>query len=418
MGRKMKKNNRLKILLIILGALIASGLYYKFVFSKQIDTLKDLKAKKSDYEGKLINSKNQEANIKNLENNLNRLEEKIKNKNYKLLPFLEQEKIIVIINDIFEDSGINGPALGLSEVSVEGLTESDEEEIEQKPILENIINDYLSVVSGKGLSNREDSQKEENSKEKEQEEETIPMDTEKVTVTISYSGTYEQLRAFIDRVEAFPKKIIISNLNMTVLDEKNLTGNIVLDFYFAPNIFEDDESFMKWRYTGDYGKDNPFEGSFKNKTGERVYSGSVKKIRKYDFIMTVSPTSSDIQSVILGKSEDRKRSTYISTDSEGVVPVEIYFSEHGGKYYYKYRMDGHSYPSSFEGYGIEFIPNGETINLKINSAIRNSEKDLSGANIKVFNSTYKKVLVKIQNDDIKRPRVNVLRASGELIVEK
>lgn len=415
----MKKNNRLKILLIILGALIVSWVYYKFVFSKQINTLKDLQAKKSDYEGKLINSRNQEVNIKNLESNLNRLEEKIKNKNYNLLPFLAQEKIIVIINDIFEDSGINSPTLGLSEVSVEGLTESDENEIEQKPLLKNIIDDYLSVVSGKGLANNNDSEKEEKSKEKEQEQETIPMDTEKVTVTISYSGTYEQLRAFIHRIEAFPKKIIVSNLNMTVLDEKKLTGNIVLDFYFVPNIFENDDSFMKWRYTGDYGKDNPFEGSFKNRTeNQKNSSSSSKKIRKYDFIMTVSPTSSDIQSVILGKSEDRKRSTYISTDSDGVVPVEIYFSQYGGKYYYKYRMNGYSYPANFEGYGIQFVPNEDTINLKINSAIRNSEKDLSGANLKVFNSTYKKVLVKIQNDDIKRPRVNVSRQSGELIVEK
>ncbi|MGK0469354.1 MAG: type IV pilus assembly protein PilO, partial [Clostridium sp.] len=195
----------------------------------------------------------------------------------------------------------------------------------------------------------------------------------------------------------------------------NITGNITLDFYFIPKINEVEE-YMPWLYNGRYGKDNPFKsiGGVGNNSNSNL---SVVAPKKYDFNMMVKPTSSDLPTVILGKSEDSNRSTYVYGDNDGIEEVKIEFVEKSGKYFFKYKTLNNIYPKS-NNIGQEFSPKGDSINLIIYSTKRNSEEDTSGMDLKISNGTSKKVFVKILSDDKSRPRVNVITEKGEIKQER
>ncbi|MDU7887248.1 MAG: hypothetical protein E7J47_13000, partial [Clostridium perfringens] len=128
---------------------------------------------------------------------------------------------------------------------------------------------------------------------------------------------------------------------------------------------------------------------------------------KNDFLMTVRPINSDLPTIVLGKSDDKDKKTYLNNDENSVSNIEMYISGDNGKYYYKYKVEGKSYPTKFEGNGEEFKPNGNDINFEIFSEKRVNKDDKSGANIKIVNSSDKEVNLIINKDDEKSPRVNV-----------
>ena len=127
--------------------------------------------------------------------------------------------------------------------------------------------------------------------------------------------------------------------------------------------------------------------------------------------MNVKPYNSDLPTVTLGKTNDSQRETYVYADNPLFEDVEIYFSKIDGKYFYKYRTTRDRYPKDFNEW-IEFKPLHNSINIIIYTHKRNSENDMSGVNIALYNETDKHVFLRITGDDQYRPRVNVVGKSG------
>lgn len=394
----MKINKREKTLLFVLALGVVGFGYYKVVWDYQYNKLKDLKSKelkvKQEYNDdvKMVNSiepNKEEINIFNSE---------IQNLTSGFYSNISQPNIILELNNLMNDTNVKG-TMSFSEIKTmpvmdnqEGDSSSKSENDENKNQIQGIVNDYNNIT---------DKKKNEDKKNKKQEE---IYNLNQMTVSLSVNGTYDNVMKFMKSIEENPKHINILNFNLSAQTDGNVSANMNIQLVAIPKIDASKEEFT----TADekYGKENPFSGASVAGTGTIENELENSKV-KNDFLMTVRPINSDLPTIVLGKSGDKDKKTYLNNDENSVSNIEMYISGDNGKYYYKYKVEGKSYPIKFEGNGEEFKPNGNDINFEIFSEKRVNKDDKSGANIKIVNSSDKEVNLIINKDDEKSPRVNV-----------
>lgn len=394
----MKINKREKTLLFVLALGVVGFGYYKVVWDYQYNKLKDLKSKelkvKQEYNDdvKMVNSiepNKEEINIFNSE---------IQNLTAGFYSNISQPNIILELNNLMNDANVKG-TMSFSEIKTmpviekqEGDSSSKSEDDENKNQIQGIVNDYNNIT---------DKKKNEDKKDKKPEE---IYNLNQMTVSLSVNGTYDNVMKFMKSIEENPKHINILNFNLSAQTDGNVSANMNIQLVAIPKIDASKEEFT----TADekYGKENPFSGASVVGTGTIENELENSKV-KNDFLMTVRPINSDLPTIVLGKSGDKDKKTYLNNDENSVSNIEMYISGDNGKYYYKYKVEGKSYPTKFEGNGEEFKPNGNDINFEIFSEKRVNKDDKSGANIKIVNSSDKEVNLIINKDDEKSPRVNV-----------
>lgn len=394
----MKINKREKTLLFVLALGVVGFGYYKVVWDYQYNKLKDLKSKelkvKQEYNDdvKMVNSiepNKEEINIFNSE---------IQNLTSGFYSNISQPNIILELNNLMNDTNVKG-TMSFSEIKTmpvmdkqEGDSSSKSENDENKNQIQGIVNDYNNIT---------DKKKNEDKKNKKQEE---IYNLNQMTVSLSVNGTYDNVMKFMKSIEENPKHINILNFNLSAQTDGNVSANMNIQLVAIPKIDASKEEFT----TADekYGKENPFSGASVAGTGTIENELENSKV-KNDFLMTVRPINSDLPTIVLGKSGDKDKKTYLNNDENSVSNIEMYISGDNGKYYYKYKVEGKSYPTKFEGNGEEFKPNGNDINFEIFSEKRVNKDDKSGANIKIVNSSDKEVNLIINKDDEKSPRINV-----------
>ena len=394
----MKINKREKTLLFVLALGVVGFGYYKVVWDYQYNKLKDLKSKelkvKEEYNNdvKMVNStepNKEEINIFNSE---------IQNLTSGFYSNISQPNIILELNNLMNDANVKG-TMSFSEIKTmpvmdkqDGDSSSKSEDDENPNQIQGIVNDYNNII---------DKKKNEDNKDKKQEE---IYNLSQMTVSLSVNGTYDNVMKFMKSIEENPKHINILNFNLSAQTDGNVSANMNIQLVAIPKIDASKEEFT----TADekYGKENPFSGASVVGTGTIENELENSKV-KNDFLMTVRPINSDLPTIVLGKSGDKDKKTYLNNDENSVSNIEMYISGDNGKYYYKYKVEGKSYPTKFEGNGEEFKPNGNDINFEIFSEKRVNKDDKSGANIKIVNSSDKEVNLIINKDDEKSPRVNV-----------
>ncbi|WP_415285663.1 hypothetical protein [Clostridium perfringens] len=394
----MKINKREKTLLFVLALGVVGFGYYKVVWDYQYNKLKDLKSKelkvKEEYnhDVKMVNStepNKEEINIFNSE---------IQNLTSGFYSNISQPNIILELNNLMNDANVKG-TMSFSEIKTmpvmdkqDGDSSSKSEDDENPNQIQGIVNDYNNIT---------DKKKNEGGKDKKSEE---IYNLSQMTVSLSVNGTYDNVMKFMKSIEENPKHINILNFNLSAQTDGNVSANMNIQLVAIPKIDASKEEFI----TADekYGKENPFSGASAVGIGTIENELENSKV-KNDFLMTVRPINSDLPTIVLGKSDDKDKKTYLNNDENSVSNIEMYISGDNGKYYYKYKVEGKSYPTKFEGNGEEFKPNGNDINFEIFSEKRVNKDDKSGANIKIVNSSDKEVTLIINKDDEKSPRINV-----------
>lgn len=421
----MKRTKRENILLIILLVVALLATYYKFILSGRLDKIEELRNKSSECTAEIQKLTNNAVQEKKLSKDIKIINAKIYENVIELFPSIKEEKIIVILNDIIEKSGVQCDSFTISKPEFQKLKEEQKTESKQPSMLEAIVKEYknLDGESNNKVENNskpDDNKENKNSSDKDtkanankENAKKIEAEAEKMTIGINFKGTFDNVITFIDEITNFDKRIIIKNISLTA-DESNLAGNLTLEFYAVPKFSqEEDGEYLKWDFKNQYGKINPF---FDNSTAKSEVTVETK--RSYDFSMNVVPISSDLPTVILGKTKESSKKSYVISDNAGIENVEISLTQAGGKYYYKYKNGKEAYPKDFSGSGIAFTPIEDRINISVFSCARNSSEDIAGANVKIYNNTDKEVIVDIKYDDKDKPRVNVMKESGKITVNR
>ncbi|WP_145993151.1 hypothetical protein [Tepidibacter mesophilus] len=416
----MKLTTREKIMLIILGLMLIIGGYYKFILSQQLIKLDNIEQEVIDKKAEVERVKLEISENSPVHKNFKIINAKIKSMTKPLFPSINQEKIIVILDEMLADANLEGNSISFSEIDVNEIDVKKEEEKDKTYLIKNLLEEYKG---NKKEKNNEVSNENQENTEKPDENKR---ETEKMTATISYKGKYKDIINFLEQIETYDKKILVSSISISkskenntdeegiVTDDNSITGSIALDFYSVPKIHEQDEEYLKWDFDNGYGKDDPFVPF----SGYSEYNKNNNIVVNNDFIMTVKPISSDLPTVIMGRAMDKLGRSYVYADNQNFENVEFQIVQVDKKYYYKYKTQGEAYPQDYENDMIEFDPHGTTVNLNIISNKRNGPEDNSGINLSLINKTNLKLNVKVDYEDDKNPRVKVVNKLGSVKVIK
>lgn len=412
----MRLNKREKILLSVAVTLLLTAGYYKFVFSPQREKVNNLAQQEEEYDKKLQDINKKLSSKNSIETDTKVLNSKIQDMTSELFPSIKQENFIVDISKILKDANLRGISLSFSDIKAVPVEEAKTEEKDEKTSsLKNTVDEYNGLPVKK-----QDNKKTNNNASNDKKDDKDKPSAENISLNINFKGPYPNLMKFVKGIEGYSKKIVISNLQISQAGTEGVTGSIQLEFYAIPKISDEDKEFFKWEFNNTYGKDNPFDGAVETSVVSAIIEDIGKNIKKqsYDFVMSVRPISSDLPTVILGKSNDNSKKTYVYADNSKVENVEIYFTKKDNKYYYKYKTSRDKYPMEYDKEGEEFTLTGDNINLKIYSERRMGDADLSGANINVYNNTDKTVNIVVDTDDTTRPRVVITGQGGSVQVTR
>lgn len=436
----MKVTKREQILLVALLIVLLVYGFYNFVYTKQIQKISELKASRDTYSQKWEQAKVKIASKEKRDEQYISLNSKILIETDMLFPEIEQEEVIVTLDKMLKESNLEAEVLDFVAVSsVKESVDTDKTSINE---LEKLVSEF------NGTTIKDDSEKVNTEKDntKKINTDTLQISSKyKMQVTLNFKGSYDELISFIQKVEYYDKKIIINNININETESSDIAGSIIIEFSGIPKLNDNDK--FQWDFKEPSGKGNPFLGSYNSLQGNNdiVTNGNnnnpvnnynpinnynpvnnpvsnpvnnpVNSQVKSDFVMRANPITSDSNTVIIGSLKDESKQSYIYSDNEKIEQVEFVFTKAGEEYFYKYKTSTKSYPENFNN-SVKFISSAENIVLDIFSQKRVSSSDLSGASIKITNETDKNVVVNILDDDKNRPRIEIIKEKGDILVNK
>lgn len=399
----MKIKNNEKIVVTAVLSILVGLSYYNFSYKNQKEKLENLNQEKTQCEDKLNSIKRAINVIPKKEMEIKILKSKIGDLSTRFYPKIIQEKLILEIDKLMVNSNIIG------NISFSDITNGDEgKKGEDKK-------ESSSDELGKAVSVYKSSEKD--------KDEQGAKSLECMKMTIGFKGKYTDVLNFIKSIDEYAKKIAFTNLTLSQTGVNEVNGSMALSFYALPKIDDKELDYFNWVLNNEYGKVNVFDSASVLATKESIENAAItekgiEKEKVYDFIMSLKPIQSDLPTVILGRAKDTSKNSYVYGDNAKEEKVEIYLSQVDGKYYFKYKTTRGSYPLNFEGKGEEFTVKGDDLNLKIYSTKRLSEKDLSSADIQIYNDTNKTLNVVIEDEDTNSPRAKITGNSGSIEVKK
>ncbi|MGB7606080.1 MAG: hypothetical protein WBL93_11465 [Lutisporaceae bacterium] len=374
----MKLTNREKIMLKLLVLCAFLALIYFAIIKPQLVYLGRLEKQAMEY-SEIIGSVKLKANIENPVYK----EYKILNaKTHDLLeryyPSIIQEKIILMLDEKIKATGIKINTIAFSEPELTGINKTE-------------TADLSSIES--------------------------------MTASLIFEGTYGQFYSFISKIELENRSIVLNNLKIASTGVNTVSGDILITIYAITKPFEQDEDYLDWSITGEYGKYNPFGfvQSLKPVTTAPTRLPGISgmdtlDMENRDFFISLRPITSDLPSITIGKFDDTDRDTYIYADNIGYENIELQILQDGEKFYYGYKTQNYSYPSGYGKDFIEFTPVGDELKVVVISTARNKDKDLSGAKLSVLNKTQRPLKIYVRNDDTSLPRLELDKLGDNVTV--
>ena len=397
----MKMSQREKYLLTIVGCILVGVLYYQFLYTSQKEKLELAKNELREVQARHDQVMSNIATLPKRQKDIKGLTASITERTSSYYPTLIQEKIILELNEIIEETGITA-SFSFSPITAQNVQPlSAGEYLSPQSTLEPLVNELASI-------NEEVEEAENDEMASGQNSEASSATAEVLTVSMTFSGSYETIKTFIDMIQSWNYNLIITNLSLSPQTDNEVAGSFNLEFYGLPKLQLQDQDYLTWTLENTYGKEMPFssgvaDGAYHTTLEELMELG----VRVNDLMMVVRSTTSDMPTVTVGKANDETRESYLFSESSEVENVEIQFLQKDDKYYYKYSLGDQTYPQNDQE--IEFSPLSSTINLQILSEERVTVSDQSGVNLKIINQTDKTVDVEIKNDDTVTPRIIIVK---------
>ncbi|NFN94144.1 pilus assembly protein PilO [Clostridium botulinum] len=379
----MKISKKERIMLCILAIVIVGFIYYQLIYLNQTSKIVDKSKTKNELEQKYNNTIETINSLENRKSEIKILNTKVSDKSTSFYPIINQEHLILELDKLLKDSGLEGGFIfNKIEVTEVPKTEKSQEDLKESTITQ-MTEKYNNEVN-ENTSN-------ENKK-----------DVEQIKLELNFSGSYTSLDSFLNSVRNYERKIVVNSITITQKTIDEVVGTIGLEVYAMPKVDNDLQKYLNWTLNNTYGKLSPF--SLDSSVGNVVTDGEKTDS---DFLVSVKSITSELPSIIMGKSNDKSKSTYVYANNNDVEEAEIIITKSDDKYYCKYKTSNGDFPVSYGGLGQEFTPISDNINIKILSESRVNSDDKSGLRISVVNKTDKLVNVEIDNDDLGNARVTV-----------
>lgn len=229
--------------------------------------------------------------------------------------------------------------------------------------------------------------------------------------TISYEGSYEGLKEYLDYVANYKYRINLSTLNIAYDQEaedpkKECQGAVTLNAY---SISGPDRTPDKPTVDVKEGKDVIFEditgGSRASTSFDSDEGASI--LTNHTLVINLANANSDTSSGIIVASNESDEATYVTSSANSVENLAITIEERDGKNYVKYALGSKSYET-------EVSSSNVTIYVKSSSRVDSDDKN--GVNVSVDNTTGLSVYFKVVDDDTSNPRFALGSKSGTVKV--
>ncbi len=225
-----------------------------------------------------------------------------------------------------------------------------------------------------------------------------------VPVMISYYGTYDGIKKFMDRASSFPFRVVVDSVSIKADEAPEMyVGSMNMIFYFVYGPDRDKE--MEYNVDDvQTGVDNIFSGGeasdaskFASNNGDAIKSD-------YDLFVAVNPADSDTS----GKSVSMKSGGSSVTSSKNEAEsISVKITQDGTTYTAEYGI-------GTEKQLQEFDP-GDDLTLLIQSSDIKDANDLNSISVSLENTSDKTLYVKVAGDDTAN-RVKIANRSGSVVV--
>ncbi|OPJ60066.1 pilus assembly protein PilO [Clostridium chromiireducens] len=424
----MKISKREKLMLLILGFFAVGILYYEFGYAALTKAVEEKTKAKNQVEEKYNKAMETIDSIELQRSKVKVLNAKITSQANPLYPTISQEHIILELDKLMKDSGLEG-GMTFETVEVKGV-ESIKESQKDKELPESSLQKdadeynykYGEAKDEKNTISKENDTKDSNSNnqslknannntsntsnnnnsnstkdKKQSDSNTIAQ----LKINLNFNGSYDAVIKFLNSIGEYDRKIPIYNISINEKSLDEVAGSLNMTIYSIPKIDEDIESYLKWSLNNTYGKSQPFN------VGSTAGAGIKANTDVADFMVSVKSATSELPTIIMGKANDLLRTTYAYADGNNEENAEITLTLKDNKYYYKYKTKNDKIPIDYSDPGNEFVPNSENIVLNISSENRITSNDKSGLKLKIVNNTDKLVKITVSGDDVKEPRVSI-----------
>ena len=233
------------------------------------------------------------------------------------------------------------------------------------------------------------------------------------TMTLSYECSYDELKEVLIYLEENGKKATISNISFSYSESTDtVTGTMQLTLYAITG----SDREVKDTIISDVavGTDNIFSSdSFISSGVDGSYKDRI--INDYDLYMIMNQAGSDMSTMAVGMAGDPSNETAVTSDTEGVADVTIHITGKEGEYRVSYKLGSAVYPAENYNEGAPLIC-GDTLDMLIISKPRVDKDDSTLANVTIINDTDMVLNLAVINDDEEKPRVNIEKTQGSVVI--
>lgn len=240
-----------------------------------------------------------------------------------------------------------------------------------------------------------------------EEGEDAPYICSNVAYGISYNGTYDGIKDYLDYIANYKYRMAISSVSIsydTEADEplRECSGSITLNAYSisGPNRTPDKPSVDV-----EEGKDNIFVGDLALSGGSSSYDDDSGEaiVSSHNLVVLLNNANNDTSSGIIVASNESNESTYVTSSDNEVKTLDINITEEDGKNYMTYAIGS-------DEKKVEITSSDVTIYVKSSSRV--DSKDTNGVKANIDNDTSLSVYIKVVDDDNSEPRFKVDKKSG------
>ena len=233
------------------------------------------------------------------------------------------------------------------------------------------------------------------------------------TMTLSYECSYDELKEVLIYLEENGRKATISNITFSYSESTDIvTGTMQLTLY----AIKGSDREVKDTVISDVavGTDNIFSSdSFISSGVDGSYKDRI--LNDYDLYMIMNQAGSDMSTMAVGMAGDPSNETAVTTDTEGVADVTINITGKEGEYRVSYKLGSSAYPAENFAEGAPLIC-GDSLDMLIISKPRVDKDDSTLANVTIINDTDMVLNLAVINDDEDKPRVNIEKTEGNVVI--
>ncbi len=233
------------------------------------------------------------------------------------------------------------------------------------------------------------------------------------SVSMSYQGSYEAVKAMIEHINTYKYKCTIDSLTTSYnSDAKLVSGMITVTFYAitgegrVPNIPSISNPL--------FGTGNIFDSSIFN-AGSTESNNGEDILTDYDMYMSIQASNSDMEAIEMALKDDVTGYSKIIDEDNSSKNVTIRVTGEDGNYRISYKVGNVTFPVASYNDG-EALNVGNRLTMLVLSSERMSIDDDSEAEVSIINESDQIFYIKVVNEDSSNPRFKVKYKSGEVVI--